>query len=668
LKEFTDLTKLPQLLLSPFDEVDKIIEHFCKHAGTLGIVWEKREQIKEISKKDFWLLTFALKGCAGKQGKGKPSEWLSEGVKNHLRDIENCGDKHESQYPKILLALSPLYINEVFTDEKYLEKLGFEPDELKALCKRGEIVKTEGQSSFFYRLHHSSLAYAYWQHGNIYRKAAYLHRYDDFIYDYAVSDTANGLEAVIKTQRQVQNKLLRRLSSEGKLESVIEQEKQTWVLSVFIEIADQDIVDKASIMEAIARQIKASSDVESIGSCISNAYKRKLNNSQKLWMFLDKEDLASKLTLMRDSFLPYHCLEEIHAADPNGAKELCDLLDIDKVICNLTQSTLLGIGHYIAVIHTVNQKAGKKVWDFCKQHLADRLNRFENIASGYYCINAIQKACPPMAYELCGLLNLDKIIENFDSRDCMPTYCAIIGKANPEVAKILCKELSTILNQAIDDVSFVAYVLREINSSNPDMAKELCQLMDVNKSVASLNRTEFLRGIGLYINVIHASNSVHGQEIWELLDKRKLATKVTLAERVWEAAECIHNIQLADCNMAEELCGLLDIDRIVVSLDQSEYLPGIGHYIYAIHKAIPDIAQKIWQLLDKRELAAKLNRDKNVSGVKRCIAYIISSDPAMVKELWHFLDPKKFVKNIDQIIKKNSQGMANLWGCEDIFL
>jgi hypothetical protein len=203
----TLLSTISTLELEPFNQVDRILEHYASHYPGLAWTLEDRESINRVSRKSFWLLAYALEGYVRANGEGDPMNWLVHGVHSDLTELE----KLDPSYPEVLVSLSPLYRSEVLMEEFYLTKvLGFSQTTLSQLVYRDEITvqRDRKEGYVFYGLPHSALAEAYWEHGKIYRRRRGLPEYREYIYEYARSNVPNGLESILFAEMDAQKSVL----------------------------------------------------------------------------------------------------------------------------------------------------------------------------------------------------------------------------------------------------------------------------------------------------------------------------------------------------------------------------------------------------------------------------------------------------------------------------
>ena len=84
----------------------------------------------------------------------------------------------------------------------------------------GEITRQKTKDGVdFYGLPHSALADVFWEHGKEYGER--IQAYEDFIYDYAASGVANGLEAVCRAIGETGKRVLDRLYNADKFYMLI---------------------------------------------------------------------------------------------------------------------------------------------------------------------------------------------------------------------------------------------------------------------------------------------------------------------------------------------------------------------------------------------------------------------------------------------------------------
>jgi len=217
-----------------------------------------RKHIQKISRESFWLIAYALEGCNEADGKGDPQSWIRDGVNKDLKHLEGL----KSDYPEVLLALSPLYMNEVLTSEVYLRKnIKIKKQILNNLYKMGEITKIETEDGHvFYGLPHSALAKAYWEHGKIYRKN--LPEYEDFIYNYSALSMPNGIEAMVAAGKKIAKNLAVRLHKGNKTSDVILNEKSWEAIVIWTIYACNKSRITDSVIAAFVYKIKEFSNFD----------------------------------------------------------------------------------------------------------------------------------------------------------------------------------------------------------------------------------------------------------------------------------------------------------------------------------------------------------------------------------------------------------------------
>jgi hypothetical protein len=213
------LEVLPQMPLDAKLDIDAVLDHYARKRFKLELSPDQRASIISESDDDLWLLRYALEGYDESRGSDPSSDWVARGVREDLRDL----GKKRPIYPAVLVALAPLYLNEVVTAESFLlDILGFDDDTLEELVALGEIRRYETlDGDTFYGLTHAAVAKAYWEHGVRYRRRGHLPGYADFLYQYAVAGAGNAFVAVSRADHDARFALLNRLVSEGHVERMV---------------------------------------------------------------------------------------------------------------------------------------------------------------------------------------------------------------------------------------------------------------------------------------------------------------------------------------------------------------------------------------------------------------------------------------------------------------
>ena len=250
-----DLSELPTLAIRPFEEVNKLIDHFVSDQLASPFPPEVLEEIQDVSSDSFWLLAYALMGYIASNGRGRPKDWIETGVTKDLHDLENiCAG-----YPEILIAISTLYRIETLTAENYLTShLGCSLDVLNALVREGQITRQQSSEGYvFYGLPHSALADAYWEFGQKYKWRMNISQYENFLYDYASSGAPNGLEAIVQAEEdRPRRKATALLADKGKLADIIANEQFVQTVARWLYTADTRIVARDNIIASLVHRVE----------------------------------------------------------------------------------------------------------------------------------------------------------------------------------------------------------------------------------------------------------------------------------------------------------------------------------------------------------------------------------------------------------------------------
>ncbi len=610
LTNYDDLRKLPALHINPFEDADKIIEDYCNHSKTPRIVWNRRNQVKEISNGDFWLLAFALQAAA-KEDDEKPIEWLKDGIEGYLQSLENCGDeKFEDNYPRILLALSPLSMNEVFTHEKFLMKLGFRRDELKALCKRGEIVRQEKNGDIFYGLPHSSLAKAYWEHGKKYRD--YLPEYEDFIYDYAKSGVCNVLEAVAKTDDVMRKVLLKRISNAGLLPSIVKSENALENVT-YILLCDSDFcaeIMSDELIQVLSSRIDNTDDMINAGKwigCLGG-----IDYGDQLWENVDHKKLADKLSSSVNLRHVGYFLGFLREYSNKAERVFWRLIKQEKLVERLN-GTDISRDVFVFFLHMLecDEKTGMKLWNQIDQdNLAHRISHCSDYHQTVKALFDIFKHTPEINLGFLADADWQTIgskLSKDESAWKISSSITLTGMLNKALSLKLCKSLDcSFLSMTLckpSNINNLGDCIFAISDIAPDIGRELCKCLDLNVLAGLLNK---------HFNVGAIS-------------------------------KCIDAVQTAEPDIAGNLCALLDIDSLIKKISEPNQARYACSCITCVINANPAIGHSIWNYLEKKSLAENMISEECFLEAIEWIPRLYRAEMSIAKELWSFFDLNKLV-------------------------
>ena len=428
------------LTLEPFDDVEAIIEHSVRYSKNdyPNLIWseEIKEALREESRGSFWLLAYAIKGCAHAEGNGDTAQWIRQEVKLDLRcleEIDSPDEPYAYQYPKILVTLSPLYKNEVLTEQGYLlkEGFGFNEQALGALARHGEITRRRtSQGHVFYGLPHSALAKAYWEHGMEYRNSLGLPEYESFIYAYAVSDVCNGLEAVDSGKPDERVNVLRRLYETGDIVGVVEREESLsritlWVTDTGRKPHLAKALRRQELLEVIARKLDESEDIETQVECICELSLTDALAGQTLWSLIDRPQFASKLIEI-DNVL--YALLRLLDVDREAGWDLWELLDIERLAAKKHREYWSDdMALSVFMICDADREIGLRLLTHLDlKLLASSLGRADTVLDIYLGLESLCYASSFAAEEVCRMLDLDLIAGRLTNEDDQQSACKCI--------------------------------------------------------------------------------------------------------------------------------------------------------------------------------------------------------------------------------------------------
>jgi len=344
-----------------------------------------------------------------------------------------------------------------------------------------------------------------------------------------------------------------------------------------------------------------------IGYYLHSIYDCNPEMSQKIWQLVDKDGMVAKLNQTEGDWDAVAYVDNIYSAPYDMTKELCSLLDVKKVAANLNKpQDLEDIGHCLYTIHDNSPKIGQKLWELLKEKLAVKLSQTEDLWDAWSCIKKITSASRDMAKELCNLLTVSQVAENLNQSQELQAigyYVYAIHGITPKISQKIWaildkKRFATKLCRA-EDLWDAVKCIKKITSASHDMAKELCDLLMVNRVAADLNQSQGLNVIGYYIYVVHGNNPKISQKLWGLC-RETLAAKLSQTDDLWDAVKCIKKIISASRDMAEELFDLLSIEELAPILKKTRNIEGRKKYLAIIKNANKGVYQKLTKLLDNK--------------------------------------------------------------------
>lgn len=622
------LDKLPSLIMNSDnnnrdDKYTKaILDHFIE--ANLHLDWADTidEKVKEIAQNNLWILSYILRGYTSLDSIGNEQDWLEQGVKEDLSDLYSLN----THYPKVLLALSPLYKFETFTSKDYLFKL-LDVDEhiLRDLVARGEIrCKESSSADIMYGLHHSSLANLYWQYGTVHRKN--LPEYEEFVCDYVQSLPPNGLEVLARMEESVAQDILEKLVDENLLVRVFEREQSLWPLGHCLKIVHRILGYNPDLINALARKINREPDWFTSMECIVYICKWANNNDIDIWDILDRRAWTASLaksTLHAIGFDLF--MSEIYDA-ASVRTMICDLLvdaDIDSILKNSYAkddlnylSSLFG-----AFRESPHRHKAKTILRHIDQEWLRRNFAKCDISGGYALLDELcDLEETDIAHILCGSFNevsLTAYIDNMKEIDTIGIRINTIHRANPQVAETLWSQIDKqILSDKCrrqENIKKANELLCTLMQINPNWACDLAERMDLSKSVSSETSP---RDSIFSLEVINKIKPDLGKVLWEGM---KLALARNISEAFAENCYCINLLRMVDPAIGDELSSMLDYDCITHHLNLSSRFVSDLTRILEVCTNNRIIFHKIWQNIDKQRLGRSLSRHQDADIFWKCM-------------------------------------------------
>jgi len=595
------ISKLPSLTLDLYKEkinIDELIDYYIEHnsGNDLDCKIELKHSFKEISKGNLWLLSYAIKGCMVNEGITEPVLWIREGVRSDLEDIRRLKCN-----PQILIALSPLYIKESLTANSFLAKnFDFADEDMNRLIDMGEIIKHEIDGNIYYGLPHSSLASAYWEHGEDYRDP-FIKDIDSFLCQYATSGVSNGLSVILKAEKH--SRLLSYIAMSGKLLEIVRKEGNsdnysTLALIIVFKLRYFIFLDRV-FFDSLGNIFFEKGEIMAL-NLIFSFENFGLFNVKKFWQ-QNKEKIINQL--YDTGYFSEICglLGNIGKANKKYMSEICKSINLNRLISKRSNGTY---------------KIGE---------LEDVLKGLSNIHTN-------------VMLEFLNLIDKQKIIGKLYSNDNFSTVCSSLGK--------ICRLNESCCLEIIEMIDYERLSKELGNFYNPtNTVSILTDLSKIDKSVMM----NYWNRLDLQQFVIRPERSVGITESLGDLDN-VARVEVLKFWRQYGLSKTIKRIEKAKAfRLLIDLCGIeyggIDESYILDLLEHKEYkkcestinlsdwLDSVVIFFTALSELNKDIALEYWHKLSKDDLAYAFQLQK-ASKIESNICRIFEANTDIGQEFW----------------------------------
>ena len=613
------LGQLPSLHLLPFENVDKLIKHYCSQHPEVEWHTAVLQSVKEFAKESFWLLAYALEGCKKKAGAGSPKEWIVAGAKQSLGDIETLGREEvgrelAAHLPQILVALSPLYLSEVCTAEIFLvNDLGLELAAISALADMGEITREETlEGDVLYGLPHSGLAAAYWEHGTTYRKRLGIPDQEDFLYKYAVANTPNGLTAVTSAGREVGRRVVERLSDHRMLAGVLAREKSFVIVvsccaSLYRISGNDDEVLKAVAARIIAAPIDRWTGL-TIGFCIEEdraAWDR-------LWQFPELERLAKELCTVAPlsdvgSYLAHIC---VGSGSRTPGRDLCRRFNVRLLACRILEvEDLRMITGLVRIVWQCDPPTGSALWHMVRKRFTELVigaTDYSTVAHFVHFAADIDRAFGRKVLSHVQLAVLAKHLDREGSvfaivSDLLATY-RLSQARGKQLWRLLDRRRLAAMFCSPDrsDSDWDIGCVQDIYKMSRAAGRELWKMIQEAGLVEIVDRTSDVRILTNWISRLGTVDPRAARSLWAQVNRSAFASKVSALPEARSINSCISKLYSADREIASELCADLRLEDVAETYVSDNTCMGPSIYARVVDYANGEVGCKLWELMMRR--------------------------------------------------------------------
>ncbi|MCD4831689.1 MAG: hypothetical protein K8R02_07795 [Anaerohalosphaeraceae bacterium] len=609
------LEKLPRLTLTAYKEkdssnIDEIINYYIeRNSSSNDWTTEQKNSIKDISKGNLWLLSYALKGFNGNKGFEEPILCIKEGVKSDLEDIRMLKCK-----PQILVALSPLYINESLTAHSFLvENFDFADEDIYRLIDMGEIIKHEIDGEVYYGLPHSSLASAYWEHGGNYRDSL-MKDIDRFLCLYIISEAPNSLSVIFRTDMKKRLYLLQCAAISGHLLEIVKKERDSekyFELSfILMTNANCFIFQPYSFFYSLGNLFFEREEFAAIENLLIFEFFG-LFNLKKFWQQIDKEEFISKLY------------------GKNNFDSICSML---------------------GAIRKMNKKFRVEIDKMinCEKLISEGLNNtydFEEIAKVLEGLSKIDKS---IALNFWQLIDKEKLVGQLYSKDTFSAVCQCLGgicELNDEhclgiIKAIDYDRLYRRVNDLYNPTNTIS-ILENLSKIHKSVMLGYWNQLVSQKFVIEPKKTI---GIVESLGDLSAITRVKVLKYWK---QHGLEKTIKIIEGAGAFRLLIDLCYINKAGIDErDVLYLLEhkeYDKYEFKMSQSDWLDTVISFFAALSKLDNDIALEYWHMLNADDLAAAFQLQK-ASKIASNIQRIFEANKYIGQEFWEeHLDIQRIV-------------------------
>ena len=624
--------------LEPFSEIEDLIAFLCLHPNMPQGINMKRHRLVRTCDGDYWLLTRALLGCAKRNGIGDPTSWISDAVKHKLTSYEVYDETEPDDYflefPKLLVALSPLYQFEIPTAEGFLiNRLNIRKPVLAALLKRGEITQ-EGDllGNRFYGLPHSSLAKAYWNNGRKYVEQSELRTSEDFIYHYVVSSMPNAMEALVQAEERIQNTVFSRLNQNSTIIDVIRNESSLTFISEWAKNPIREPQLTSELTDILVDKITQSNEIAYIFETITGIWDRDASTGLELWNRLNTVNLANNLFHAQGMDLPHICGFLISLTNNNRdiAKDFTKQLDLTQLTCLLqNEPEITSVCFCIYSICYANSTKSEQLLIKLKKYIRDRLNETGDMGALSFSLGQLMWCHRIINKADLGFLDISMVDRSLEPAIRNDIVHDIVASLSPDRLS----ELSRNPNQ----FDQMVHVLDCINRINPKTCKKFLNAISWSQIFDELNESPDFYQTVSSIRRIHSIDTKLSKELMCKMRLDYLAEELNAANNV----ELISRIMVAFCAVCpgeiDNLCDRIKADDLAEKYTHTCDTRGTFVSISTICEHIPWYGKKLCQALDVKDFAEQVNSlELNKHGKSElfdCLSAICQIEKKVAKQL-----------------------------------
>ena len=470
-------------LAASTDVSANITEHFREKHSDLPWSDQHKKRLQLLGQENYWILKLALLGYAsqGEKGHIDPETWLRRGVQSYIDYVGRDMPGADREYPQILVGLAALGQEEVMTHEffladRLLNYMGVKRVTalLDGLLRHGEVTQSRTTAGRFYTLPHPTLAAAIWKHGILYLQPALRkngialrngYEREDFCYEYAVTGSPNGLEAIVRVGGRDGFSILERLKDSKVLAELILADRSRGRLFELADLwASYIFQGHTEVAYALAQRMEGATDLADAAFLLKLVHLASPDAAEELCKHIDVEVLVHTIDRASDMDSAGELVGRISLASPDKGRVLVNDLDMRVLArklggtCSMESIGTLLDGLYLTDDTTREQLCRNIDWDM----LVRKMRQPGELDGAGHAIEGLWWLCRTQTERMIKTMDLKALARRIDEDedpDSAGPLLGVIKQVDRGTAQRLWGNLAPKSRHAIEEIEEMGFEL-----------------------------------------------------------------------------------------------------------------------------------------------------------------------------------------------------------------